>query len=89
MCVALVVRRSSLTPFNDAASIASDSQRAAVTAALTTPAYFMTSRACVFVVAVVESGIAQALPEHPKRENIFAVSTTFGDAYLFQVRWSA
>ena len=49
----------------------------------------MTSRACVFVVAVVESGIAQALPEHPKRENIFAVSTTFGDAYLFQVRWSA
>ena len=36
-------------------------------------------------IAVVESGIAQSLPEHPKRENIFAVSTTFGDAYLFQV----
>ena len=34
--------------------------------------------------AVIEGGIAQAVPEHPKRENIFALSTAFGDGYLFQ-----
>ncbi|XP_074662751.1 protein still life, isoforms C/SIF type 2-like isoform X1 [Tubulanus polymorphus] len=33
---------------------------------------------------VIEGGIAQAIPEHPKRENIFALSTAYGDAYLFQ-----
>lgn len=50
---------------------------------------------CVFLVtvyplcfiAVVEGGLAQAVPEHPKRENIFSLSTAFGDAYLFQVIW--
>ena len=36
-------------------------------------------------VAVLEGGIAQAVPEHPKRENIFSLSTACGDAYLFQV----
>ncbi|GAB1600635.1 protein still life, isoform SIF type 1-like isoform X8 [Argonauta hians] len=35
-------------------------------------------------VLVIEGGIAQAVPEHPKRENIFSLSTAFGDAYLFQ-----
>lgn len=40
----------------------------------------------VFVFTVIEGGIAQAVPEHPKRENIFALSTAFGDAYLFEVR---
>ena len=27
----------------------------------------------------------QAIPEHPKRDFIFCLSTAFGDAYLFQV----
>ncbi|XP_064629838.1 protein still life, isoforms C/SIF type 2-like isoform X4 [Lineus longissimus] len=35
---------------------------------------------------VIESGIAQAVPEHPKREYIFALSTAYGDAYLFQAQ---
>ena len=35
--------------------------------------------------SVIEGGIAQAVPEHPKREFILALSTAFGDAYLFQV----
>ncbi|KAK3098133.1 hypothetical protein FSP39_016489 [Pinctada imbricata] len=35
-------------------------------------------------ILVIEGGIAQAVPEHPKRENIFSLSTAFGDAYLFQ-----
>ncbi|KAL4232685.1 T-lymphoma invasion and metastasis-inducing protein 1 [Mactra antiquata] len=33
---------------------------------------------------VIEGGISQAVPEHPKRDNIFSLSTAFGDAYLFQ-----
>ena len=33
---------------------------------------------------MIEGGIAQAVPEHPKRENIFSLSSAFGDAYLFQ-----
>ncbi|XP_052808753.1 protein still life, isoform SIF type 1-like isoform X2 [Mya arenaria] len=33
---------------------------------------------------VIEGGISQAVPEHPKREHIFSLSTAFGDAYLFQ-----
>lgn len=37
------------------------------------------------VVTVIEGGISQAVPEHPKRDNIFSLSTAFGDAYLFQV----
>ena len=39
----------------------------------------------MLVCAVIEGSIAQAVPEHPKRELIFALSTAFGDAYLFQV----
>ncbi|XP_071801624.1 rho guanine nucleotide exchange factor TIAM1-like isoform X2 [Asterias amurensis] len=35
-------------------------------------------------ILVVEGGIAQAIPEHPKRDNIFCLSTAFGDAYLLQ-----
>ena len=27
----------------------------------------------------------QSIPEHPKRDFIFCLSTAFGDAYLFQV----
>lgn len=39
------------------------------------------------LLAVIEGGIAQSVPEHPKREHIFALSTAFGDAYLFQVEY--
>ncbi|XP_076466563.1 protein still life, isoform SIF type 1-like isoform X2 [Babylonia areolata] len=35
-------------------------------------------------ILVIEGGIAQAVPEHPKRENIFSLSTACGDGYLFQ-----
>lgn len=35
-------------------------------------------------VIIIESGMAQPVPEHPKRENIIALTTAFGDAYLFQ-----
>ncbi len=37
---------------------------------------------CFF--SVIDGGIGQAVPEHPKREHILALSTAFGDAYLFQ-----
>jgi len=40
------------------------------------------------MVSVIEGAIAQSLPEHPKKEFIFSLSTAFGDAYLFQVRIS-
>ena len=30
----------------------------------------------------------QAIPEHPKRDFIFCLSTAFGDAYLFQVSYT-
>ena len=33
---------------------------------------------------MVEDGLAQSIPEHPKRDNIFCLSTAFGDAYLLQ-----
>ena len=33
----------------------------------------------------IDGSIAQSVPEHPKRENIFSVSSAYGDAYLFQV----
>lgn len=33
---------------------------------------------------IVEGAIAQPIPEHPKREHVFCLSTSFGDAYLFQ-----
>lgn len=39
----------------------------------------------LFLFSVIEGAIAQAVPEHPKRDNIFSVSTAFGDAYLFEV----
>ena len=35
---------------------------------------------------IVDGAIMQAIPEHPKRDYIFCLSTAFGDAYLFQVR---
>ena len=35
---------------------------------------------------IVDGSIMQAIPEHPKRDFIFCLSTAFGDAYLFQVR---
>ncbi|MGH0176720.1 UNVERIFIED_CONTAM: hypothetical protein FKN15_073251 [Acipenser sinensis] len=31
-----------------------------------------------------EDSIVQSVPEHPKKENVFCLSNTFGDAYLFQ-----
>lgn len=33
---------------------------------------------------IVDGAIMQAIPEHPKRDYIFCLSTAFGDAYLFQ-----
>ena len=35
---------------------------------------------------IVDGAILQPIPEHPKRDFIFCLSTAFGDAYLFQVR---
>ncbi|XP_048240466.1 protein still life, isoform SIF type 1-like isoform X4 [Haliotis rufescens] len=35
-------------------------------------------------ILVIEGGIAQAVPEHPKRDFIFSLSTACGDAYLLQ-----
>ncbi|KAL5009978.1 hypothetical protein ScPMuIL_012283, partial [Solemya velum] len=37
-------------------------------------------------VLVLEGGIAQAVPEHPKRDNIFSLSTALGDGYLLQAQ---
>uniref|UniRef100_A0A4W5M5K2 TIAM Rac1 associated GEF 2 n=1 Tax=Hucho hucho TaxID=62062 RepID=A0A4W5M5K2_9TELE len=31
-----------------------------------------------------EDSIVQAIPEHPKKENVFCLSNTYGDVYLFQ-----
>ncbi|XP_066867150.1 rho guanine nucleotide exchange factor TIAM2 isoform X3 [Kogia breviceps] len=31
-----------------------------------------------------EDSIVQAVPEHPKKENVFCLSNSFGDVYLFQ-----
>ncbi|XP_041827010.1 T-lymphoma invasion and metastasis-inducing protein 2 isoform X2 [Melanotaenia boesemani] len=33
---------------------------------------------------LAEDSLAQAVPEHPKRENVFCLSNSFGDVYLFQ-----
>lgn len=33
---------------------------------------------------IAEDSVAQAVPEHPKRENVFCLSNTYGDVYLFQ-----
>lgn len=32
-----------------------------------------------------EDSIVQSVPEHPKKENVFCLSNSFGDVYLFQV----
>lgn len=29
--------------------------------------------------------MVQAVPEHPKKENVFCLSNSYGDVYLFQV----
>lgn len=34
---------------------------------------------------IVDGAIMQPIPEHPRRDYIFCLSTAFGDAYLFQV----
>ncbi|XP_051510631.1 rho guanine nucleotide exchange factor TIAM2 isoform X1 [Myxocyprinus asiaticus] len=33
---------------------------------------------------LVEDSIVQAVPEHPKKENVFCLSNAYGDVYLFQ-----
>ncbi|KAI1288249.1 Protein still life, isoforms C/SIF type 2 [Halotydeus destructor] len=33
---------------------------------------------------IIDGAIMQPIPEHPKRDNVFCLSTAFGDAYLFQ-----
>ncbi|XP_014324304.1 T-lymphoma invasion and metastasis-inducing protein 2 [Xiphophorus maculatus] len=33
---------------------------------------------------LTEDSVVQAVPEHPKRENVFCLSNSFGDVYLFQ-----
>ncbi|ESO93240.1 hypothetical protein LOTGIDRAFT_232689 [Lottia gigantea] len=35
-------------------------------------------------ILVIEGGISQAVPEHPKRDYIFSLSTACGDAFLLQ-----
>lgn len=34
---------------------------------------------------LAEDSVVQAVPEHPKKENVFCLSNTYGDVYLFQV----
>lgn len=34
---------------------------------------------------LAEDSIVQSVPEHPKKENVFCLSNSFGDVYLFQV----
>lgn len=34
----------------------------------------------------VENSIVQAVPEHPKKDFVFCLSNSVGDAFLFQVR---
>lgn len=34
---------------------------------------------------LAEDSIVQAVPEHPKKENVFCLSNSYGDVYLFQV----
>lgn len=36
-------------------------------------------------VIMLGGSVAHSIPEHPKRENIFSVSSAYGDAFLFQV----
>lgn len=35
---------------------------------------------------LAEDSIVQAVPEHPKKENVFCLSNSYGDVYLFQVK---
>ncbi|MEQ2208151.1 T-lymphoma invasion and metastasis-inducing protein 2, partial [Xenoophorus captivus] len=35
---------------------------------------------------LAEDSVVQAVPEHPKRENVFCLSNSYGDVYLFQVK---
>ena len=35
---------------------------------------------------LAEDSIVQAIPEHPKKENVFCLSNGYGDVYLLQVR---
>lgn len=37
---------------------------------------------------LTEDSIVQAVPEHPKKENVFCLSNSYGDVYLFQVKQS-
>lgn len=34
---------------------------------------------------LAEDSIVQAVPEHPKRENVFCLSNVYGDVFHFQV----
>lgn len=34
---------------------------------------------------LAEDSVVQAVPEHPKKENVFCLSNAYGDVYLFQV----
>ena len=36
----------------------------------------------------VENSIVQAVPEHPKKDFVFCLSNSLGDAFLFQVCWA-
>lgn len=36
---------------------------------------------------LAEDSVVQAVPEHPKKENVFCLSNSYGDVYLFQVGW--
>lgn len=36
---------------------------------------------------LAEDSIVQAVPEHPKKENVFCLSNSYGDVYLFQVKY--
>lgn len=38
---------------------------------------------------LAEDSIVQAVPEHPKKENVFCLSNSYGDVYLFQVKQPA
>ena len=38
---------------------------------------------------LAEDSVVQAVPEHPKKENVFCLSNSYGDVYLFQVKPTA
>uniref|UniRef100_A0A8C6SNS1 TIAM Rac1 associated GEF 2a n=1 Tax=Neogobius melanostomus TaxID=47308 RepID=A0A8C6SNS1_9GOBI len=39
---------------------------------------------CPRYALLAEDSIVQAVPEHPKKENVFCLSNSYGDVYLFQ-----